>query len=162
MRVLKAAGGADKDAVKALVDQLIALKMEYREKAGRDFGAPPAAGKDKPDSKDKKEKKKEGSGAAAKAPAAAVAAAQPPAVPVLAPLYTTPAPPRIARALPAADKGSDNDEVVALEAKLALFSYATGFAPSQEDARLIKGQCHHDHDSTNLIVALSNPSLISV
>ena len=132
--MLKASGGADKDAVKALVDQLIALKMEYREKTGRDFGAPPAA-KDKPDSKDKKEKKKEG--AAAKAPAAAaVVTGQPPAVPVLAPAYTTPAPPRLTRA---ADKGSDNDEVAALESKLALFSYATGFAPSQEDARLIKG-----------------------
>ena len=133
VRVLKSSGGADKDAVKALVDQLIALKMEYREKAGRDFGAPPA-GKDKPEGKDKKEKKKEG---AVKAPVA-VATGLPPAVPVLAPLYTTPAPPRIARALPVTDKDS-NDEVAALEGKLALFSYATGFAPSQEDARLIKG-----------------------
>ena len=144
VRVLKASGGTDKDAVKALVDQLIALKMEYREKTGRDFGAPPA-GKDKSDSKDKKEKKKEGA-AAAKAPAA-VAAAQPPAVPVLAPVYTTPAPPRIPRALSATDKGSDNDEVVALESKLALFSYASGFTPSQEDARLIKGNSVRQTDT---------------
>ena len=155
--MLKSTGGGDKDAVKALVDQLIALKMEYREKAGRDFGAPPAAASGA--SKDKKEKKKEGAPQKAAAAVAAVAC-QPPAVPVLAPVYTTPAPPRIARALPSAgDKGSDMDEIVALEAKLALFSYAAGFAPSQEDARLIKGEEPSSYAIDRSTLVLYSPTL---
>ena len=39
VRALKATKG-DKDAVKALVDQLMALKVEYKDKAGKDYGAP--------------------------------------------------------------------------------------------------------------------------
>ena len=135
VRALKAAKG-DKDAVKALVDQLMALKVEYKDKAGKDYGAPaggssapaPAGGGEKKEAKKeaKKEVKKEA------APAAPVAA-QPPAVPVLPPAYTTPAP------RPPVRVPAGADEVAALEAKLAVYAYAGGFRPSREDARLLTG-----------------------
>ena len=57
IRVLKSAKG-DKDAIKKLVDQLLALKTAYKEKTGEDFAAPALAKETVPKEvkKDKKPK----------------------------------------------------------------------------------------------------------
>ena len=124
--------------------------MEYREKTGTDFGAAPgaasaaAAGKDKKDDKRKDDKKKDEKKKDEKA------VCRPPEVPVLAPVYTTPAPPQPVRvtplsSAPAAGAGAGTGqqldaaaEVRALEGVLAVYSYAAGYAPSKEDARLLQ------------------------
>ena len=37
----------DKDAIKLLVATLVALKLEYKEKSGKEYGAAPASNNDK-------------------------------------------------------------------------------------------------------------------
>ena len=113
-------------------------QVEYKEKTGSDFGAAPgaapaAAGKEKKDEKKKDDKKKDEK-----------AVCRPPEVPVLAPVYTTPAPPqplRVSPLTPAHGQGQVKDaeaEVHALEGVLAVYSYAAGYAPSKEDVRLLQ------------------------
>ena len=47
-------------------------------------------------------------------------------------------------------KGPDGAKVQALEGILAVYSYAAGYAPSQEDARLLRAVKAHSVDLTQL------------
>ena len=130
IRVLKAAKG-DKDAVKTLVDQLLALKVSYKDRLGKDFGGTAVQKKEAP----KREEKP--------APAAAAAAATvtPPAAPKEVPKYTTPAPMSSAAAvqLPSLDvllKGGAVD-MAALDSALGTYSYVGGYLPSKKDAQVL-------------------------
>jgi seryl-tRNA synthetase len=133
IRFIKAAKG-DKDAVKALVDQLMALKVEYKEKTGKNFGGKA----DAPAKEKKDEKKKNDSSKKVKAAPVEIIYAQAPAIPIEPPAYTTPAP--IAnvtvRITPVSQVlSSGSVEQVSLEERLKTYSYVGGYVPSKDDSR---------------------------
>jgi seryl-tRNA synthetase len=113
-----------KDDVMALVDQLKALKIELAALSGN---VPPAApSKDATQKKGKKEK---------------TPVAKPPAVPVLAPAYTTAAPKANAtlEALPTSVwNGEAVLDMTKLEKWLEYYSYVGGYMPSADDAKALK------------------------
>ena len=135
IRKLKDSKG-DKDAIKVLVDQLVALKVEFKEKLGKDYGSGGAAApKEKKDQKEQKQK----------APAKEVAApqfvpAKAPEVPVLAPAYTTPAPIRGTTSnTPSVDEcfNGGSVDLIKLDRRLSVFSYVGGYLPSSADAKMM-------------------------
>lgn len=120
VRNLKA-NKADKASIDAAVAQLKALKLE----------ADPTAVVEK---KEKKEKK----GAAEKVPKVAEpVVGLPPAVPVLAPKYTTAAPPLAAQTASAGIYTNGKLDLDKLDTLLLDFSYVGGYLPSKIDAEAL-------------------------
>jgi len=124
----------EKDAVKALVDQLNVLKVAFKEKFGKDYGGAGATANAA--AKEKKEQKEK---AAAAAPKTFVPA-KAPEVPVLAPEYTTPAPLKGTTSnTPSVDECFNGGAVdlTNLDRRLSVFSYVGGYLPTAVDAKVM-------------------------
>jgi hypothetical protein len=128
---------ADKALIDAAVAELLALKRELAEKSGAPAPAPKADNK-KGGGDDKKKKKAEKPAAEKQA-----AAAMPPAVPVPAPKYVTPAPTPdfVVRASLADSIYVDAEEtqvdLAKLDARLKDYSYVSGFRPAARDVKVM-------------------------
>ena len=124
---------ADKALIDAAVAELLALKRELAEKSGAPAPAPKADNKKGGGGGGDEKKKK------AEKPAAAV----PPAVPVLAPKYVTPAPTPdfVVRASLADSIYVDTEEtqvdLAKLDARLKDYSYVSGFRPAARDVKVM-------------------------
>ncbi len=124
VRALKADKATDKALIAKAVEELQALKLQANPNA-----AAPAP-------KEKKEDKKKADTAAAKP--AEVVVGLPPAVPVLPPKYTSPAPSKVTKSASAGIFTNDKIDLVKLDALLLDFSYVSGYKPAKVDAEALQ------------------------
>lgn len=140
IRVKKAAK-AGKEEIKALVDQLLALKTSFTEATGLVFGPPMVAASATPiPSKEAKKTKEVVPKKEAAANSAPSLAAQPPAIPVEPPASVVAAVPRrtrISLPTPSSVWKQEAVDMARLEEQLRTHSYVTGAQPSAEDVRVV-------------------------
>ena len=141
---------ATKEEIKALVDQLMALKTSFTESTGLVFGPPmvpvgsvSAAAKGKEGKKEsKKDTKKE---TAVVAPEVGL----PPAIPIHPPasvVAATPRRTRISLPIPSSVWKQEVIDITRLEEQLRTHSYVTGAQPTAEDVRVLSTLANSETD----------------
>lgn len=134
----KKAAKAGKDEIKALVDQLIALKMNFTEVTGLVFEG---------DNSGKKESKK--------VPAASTVVCLPPAIAIEPPASVAASIPRrtrISLPIPTSVWKQEFVDLARLEEQLKIHSYVTGAQPSIEDLRVVSALALGETDLQKMLM----------